>query len=246
MQILSKIEKKIQKLFHKACADYGLLTDGDKVLVALSGGKDSLELLRLLAFQQKIYKPRIHVSAVHVVMDNVPYETDLSYITDFCEKLDVKLHVVHTSFEERKDSNKPTCFMCSWNRRKTIFNFATQEGYNKVALGHHQDDVLVTLLMNMFYEGSIQTMPPSLQMKHYPITIIRPMCLVPEYMIEQVAGDLAFEKQKARCPFEKETRRNTVTEMFRRMEQENSEVRHSLWSSMSNIYQSMLPHKSQS
>ena len=241
MQKLSKTEHKIQKLFHKACADFGLLADGDKVLVALSGGKDSMELLRLLAYQQTVYKPKISVSAIHVVMDNVPYETDLDYITEFCKNLNVELYIVHSSFEERENNKKPTCFMCSWNRRKTIFSFAAQEGYNKVALGHHQDDVLVTLLMNMLYEGSIQTMPPSLRMKFYPVTIIRPLCLVPEYMIEQVAESLNFKKQKTKCPYEKATRRNSVSELFKKLESENKEVRHSLWSSMSNINELMLP-----
>ena len=243
MQKLSKLENKIQRLFHKACANYELLSDGDKVLVALSGGKDSMELLRLLALQQIILKPRIMVSAIHVIMDNVPYETDLDYIYDFCKKHNVNLYVKHTSFEELEDSKKPKCFLCSWNRRKTIFNFAMQEGYNKVALGHHQDDLIITLLMNMFYAGSIQTMPPALKMKHYPITVIRPMCLVPEHMIEKVAEELSFKKQKAKCPFENVTQRNTITELFRKMEKMNSEIRYSLWSSMGNIYQSMLPQK---
>ena len=154
---IGKIEKKVQRLFRTACADYRLLEDGDRVLVALSGGKDSLELLRLLGRQQKILKPKIEVEAIHVVMDNVPYVTDKEYLQATCDELGIKFHIVHTSFEEREDCKKPRCFMCSWNRRKAIFTFASDGGFNKVALGHHQDDVIVTYLMNIFYEGAIQT-----------------------------------------------------------------------------------------
>ena len=92
------MEKKIQRLFHRACAEYSLLEDGDRVLVALSGGKDSLMLLRLMGEQQRIFKPRIEVEAVHVVMDNIPYETDHTYIQRFCEEAGVRLTILHSSF----------------------------------------------------------------------------------------------------------------------------------------------------
>ena len=87
---IGKIEKKVQRLFRTACADYRLLEDGDRVLVALSGGKDSLELLRLLGRQQKILKPKIEVEAIHVVMDSVPYVTDKEYLQATCDELGVK------------------------------------------------------------------------------------------------------------------------------------------------------------
>ncbi|MCM1079007.1 MAG: tRNA 2-thiocytidine biosynthesis TtcA family protein [Bacteroidales bacterium] len=234
-------ERKIQRLFRKGCAEYRLLEDGDRILIALSGGKDSLELARLLAGQQKIYKPRIRVEAAHVVMDNIPYETDRSYIKSFCNSLGIKLHILHARFEEREDSRKPRCFLCSWTRRKTLFGFATANGFNKVALGHHQDDILVTLLMNMTFEGSMQTMPPRLEMEHFPLTVIRPLCLVPEHLVKTVAETEGFEKQKTACPYEQVTRRQSMTEMFRKLEELNPEARYSLWNSMRNIHNELLP-----
>ena len=93
---IEKTERKIQRMFSRACSEYSLLEDGDRVLVALSGGKDSLELVRLMARQQHILKPRITVEAAHVVMDNIPYETDLRFITSFCERHGVRLNVIHT------------------------------------------------------------------------------------------------------------------------------------------------------
>lgn len=247
-----KNEKKIQRLFTRACAEYSLLEDNDRILVALSGGKDSLELVRLMARQMKIHKPRISVEAAHIIMDNIPYETDRTYIQKFCEELGMKLHILHSSFSNSEEKGteaqnerkrKTNCFLCSWNRRKTLFSFASKNGFNKIALGHHQDDILVTLLMNMTFEGSMQTMPPMLKMEHYPISIIRPLCLVPEENIKQQAEMLGFEKQKALCPYEESSRRQEMTEIFRRLESMNPEARYSLWRSMTNIKQDFLPNK---
>jgi len=274
------MEKKIQRLFHRACAEYSLLEDGDRVLVALSGGKDSLMLLRLMGKQQRIFKPHIEVEAVHVVMDNIPYETDHTYIQRFCEEVGVRLTILHSSFEPlptpsmvfippsvpplsgdrnpRRGSSPPLgerggsvsggvlrrqktpCFLCSWNRRKAIFSFAQERGFNKVALGHHQDDILTTLLMNMIYEGSIQTMPPKLKMKHYPVEIIRPLCLVPEKMIGEEAERLGFEKQKTPCPYDRQTKRKEINDLFYQLEAMNPEARYSLWNSMRNIHPDLL------
>lgn len=228
-------ERKIQRLYGKGVKDYGLLEDGDKILVALSGGKDSLELLRLLSRQMRIFKPLIVVEAAHVVMDNIPYETDRSYLQHFCEEQGVKLHILHGSFDESTDPRKTRCFLCAWNRRRLLFQFAEENGFNKVALGHHQDDILVTLLMNMTFEGSIQTMEPKMEMEHYPLTVIRPLCLVPESLIKTIAEGLGFHKQKVLCPYEETTRRTTMTEFFRQLEEMNPEARYSLWNSMSNI-----------
>lgn len=221
--------RKITKLFNKACADYHLLADGDKILVALSGGKDSLMLLQLLAAQARIYKPSIRVEAAHVVMDNIPYETDSTYLASFCEKAGVKLHILHSSFDESTDKRKTKCFLCAWNRRKSLFMFAEQNGFNKVALGHHMDDILVTYLMNITFEGNATTMQPMMQMEHYNLSVIRPLCLVHESWIKEYAQIAGFEKQKAPCPYEQETHRLSMSKVFAHLEKLNPEARYSLW-----------------
>lgn len=236
-----KTECRIRRLFHKGCVEYGLVADGDRILVALSGGKDSLCLLRMLARQSRLHKPAIRVEAAHVIMDNIPYETDRTFLVRFCEEHGVRLHLLHSSFNESTDRRRTKCFLCSWNRRKTLFTFASENGFNKVALGHHQDDIIVTLLMNQTFEGSIQAMPPKLTMEHYPLEVIRPLCLVPESMIAELAEQLGFEKQKTSCPYETVTHRATMTRLFRRLEEINPEARHSLWSAMKNVHHDLLP-----
>ena len=167
-------------------------------------------------------------------MDNIPYETDRSYLQAFCAENGIKLHILHSSFDESTDPRKTRCFLCAWNRRKTLFEFAVNNGFNKIALGHHMDDILVTFLMNITFEGSASTMLPSLRLKHYPLTIIRPLCLVYEADIRQVAEELQFTKQKALCPYEETTRRRDMQQIFQQLEQLNPEARYSLWRAMMN------------
>lgn len=231
---MNKSEQQVFKRFNKGCVDYRLLEDGDRILIALSGGKDSLELVRMLAQRARIYKPHIEVEAAHIIMDNIPYETDRSYLLEFCREQGVRLHILHSSFDESTDPRKTRCFLCAWNRRKTLFEFAVTQGFNKIALGHHMDDILVTFLMNITFEGSASTMLPSLRLKHYPLTIIRPLCLVHEADIRKVAEELQFAKQKAQCPYEETTRRSDMQQIFQQLEQLNPEARYSLWRAMMN------------
>lgn len=227
-------EQRIQKRFHQGCADYQLLEDGDKILIALSGGKDSLMLVKLMGAQAKIHKPAIRVEAAHVIMDNIPYEADTSYLEGFCAEQGVTLHVLHSSFDESTDMRKTKCFLCAWNRRKALFTFAAENGFNKIALGHHQDDILVTWLMNMTFEGSNFGMEPKVVMRHFPLQLIRPLCLAHEEWIAEVAEREGFAHQKRLCPYETSTRRNDMTRIFHELQDLNPEARYSLWTAMNN------------
>ena len=155
--------RHIRTRFNRGIARYGLIDDGDRIMVALSGGKDSLALLSLLAEKSRIFKPRFSVVAVHVVMSNVGYSSDLDYLRSFSESHGVPFFHVETSYEYSEQSDKPHCFLCSWNRRKALFEKAKEMGCNKIALGHHMDDILETLLMNMLFSGSPSPMTPLLR-----------------------------------------------------------------------------------
>lgn len=227
-----RTEERIRRKFNQACVDYSLLEDGDRILIALSGGKDSLELCRLLAARVRIYRPQIQVEAAHVIMDNIPYETERTYLQYFCDELGLRLHLLHGSFDAASDPRKTRCFMCARTRRRMLFHYAVEQGFNKVALGHHQDDILITWLMNITYEGNTSTMLPKLPLQHYPLQLIRPLCLVEESWIRQVAEGLAFQHQKVPCPYEETTTRSHMTDIFRQLEQLNPEARYSMWQAM--------------
>lgn len=224
------LEKRIRERFVKAFATYHLLEDDDYVLVGLSGGKDSLCLLEMLAKRAKIDHPRFRVEAVHVRMENISYETSTAYLEQFCRDLDVPLHIITTRFEP--SDKKPPCFLCSWYRRKEIFNLAQKLGCNKIALGHHQDDFLHTCLMNQFYQGRFDTMPALLKMRKMPLSIIRPLCMVEEADIQRYAELRDYEKQVKLCPYETDSHRDDMRALFNQIQQQNPEARHSLWNAI--------------
>ena len=272
-----RLEKRLKERFVKAMATYHLIEDDDKILVGLSGGKDSLLLTELLAKRSKIQHPRFTVEAIHVRMANIHYETDTSYLQAFCDNLGVKLHVVTTHFEVQEASLAPTssqplapsgtqvgtrenlkpqtsaraslacyqrdarnlkhkqkqpCFLCSWNRRKQLFNLAQELGCNKIALGHHQDDILHTALMNLTFQSHFATMPVRLKMRKMPLTLIRPLCLIQETDIKAWAELQGYEPQKKRCPYETSSNRTSIKAVYDQLEQLNPEVRYSLWSAL--------------
>ena len=219
-------------------ATYRLIEDDDKILVGLSGGKDSLLLLELLAKRSKIQHPRFDVEALHVRMDNIQYETDTSYLQQFCEDLGVRLHVRTARFETGNENGedirkqKQPCFLCSWNRRKQLFNLAQELGCNKIALGHHQDDIIHTALMNLAYQAHFATMPVKLKMRKMPLTIIRPLCLIKEDDIKQYAEQQGYQKQQKLCPYETDSHRTDIKHIYDQLEQMNPEVRYNIWGAL--------------
>lgn len=222
--------KRLNERFVKAFVTYKLLEDDDHVLVGLSGGKDSLLLTELLAKRARIARPRFRVEAVHVRMENVSYETSTDYLETFCKELDVPLHIVTTRFEESDE--KPACFLCSWYRRKQLFNLAQELGCNKIALGHHRDDIIHTTIMNLVYQGRFGTMPALLRMRKMPLTVIRPLCLIEESDIRRYAELCGYEKQLKHCPYEHDTQRTAIAKLCQEMEQMNPEMRFSVWKAL--------------
>ncbi len=233
-----RLEHRLKERFVKAMATYHLIEDDDRILVGLSGGKDSLLLTELLANRAKIDHPRFSVEALHVRMENIQYETDTSYLQQFCDEQGVKLHLRTTRFEigeetvnDARDARrqKQPCFLCSWMRRKEMFNLAQELGCNKIALGHHQDDMLHTALMNLTFQGRFDTMPARLKMHKMPLTMIRPLCLIEEADIKAYAEMKGYQKQKKICPYETNSHRTDIKRLYDEIEQINPEARYSIW-----------------
>ena len=253
---------KIVRLFHKACADYRLIEDGDHILIGLSGGKDSLALTELLGARSKIYKPRFQVTALHVRVKERDYHSDLSYLESFCSQAGVPFIVRDTEIGENPTGvagptasavlqrSGPTaqrsyanpCFLCSWYRRKTLFNVAQELGCNKIALGHHRDDLIETMLMNLIYQGSFATMPPMLLMEKMPLRIIRPLCLIDEELLIAHAAEQGYEKQTVLCPFEHVSSREKAKKLLAQIKAMNPEAMDSMYGAMSNVKEAYLPH----
>ena len=227
-----KIMRRLEQRFNKGVVKYRLIEDGDKILIGLSGGKDSLALLELLARRSRILKPKFTVIAVHVGMTNIPYQSDLEYLKGYSEDLGVPFVHYETFFDPSTDTRKSPCFLCSWTRRKALFD---------IALGHHMDDILETLLMNITFQGAFSTMPPKLVMRKFEMTIIRPMCLVHEADLIEMARIRGFRKQIKDCPYESLSNRSNMKDVLYSLEKMNPEARYSLWKCMTNIQEELLP-----
>ena len=249
---LIKLRTRLTKRFHKACADYGLIADGDHILIGLSGGKDSLALVEFLGKRAQVYVPSFKVTAVHVRVKERDYHSDISYLEDFCARARVPFVVRDTEIGDEASSlevkgketkAKHPCFLCSWYRRKVLFDVAKELGCNKIALGHHKDDLVETLLMNLIFQGSIATIPPMLQMEKMPIQMIRPLCLIEEKDIQRYAELSQYVKQQKLCPLEKVSSRAEVKQLLKQLEMMNPNVRDSIYGAMENIKADYLPSR---
>lgn len=240
--------------------EYRLIDDGDKILIGLSGGKDSLALVKLLGQRARVRHPQFSVVALHVRMREISYETDTTYLQQFCEENGVEfvcetfginngfsgfngsnetpepsetLETIETSetpetSEARNRKQKTPCFLCSWNRRKALFTKAQELGCNKIALGHHRDDIIHTTLLNLFFQGQFATMPAKLKMRKMPITIVRPLCLIDEADLKEYAQQNDFQKQRKLCPHEHESNRTTMADLFKQIEAITPEARYNV------------------
>ncbi len=234
---------KAFKEFKRAIEEYGLIGEGDHILVGLSGGKDSLALLELLGQYKRTGHVDFSMTALHVSMSNIPYQSDVEYLRSFAEKCGASfLHSV-TSFDMSTDKRKTPCFLCSWSRRKRFFDVAKELGCRKIALGHHKDDILRTLLMNLTFQGSFGTMPPLLKMDKFDMTIIRPMALIEEHELAELAEAHQYVKQKVLCPYETASHRETMKEVMARLSEMNPNVKGSMWNAMENVQLDYLPKK---
>ncbi|MBP6610218.1 MAG: tRNA 2-thiocytidine biosynthesis protein TtcA [Paludibacter sp.] len=247
MNELSKTELKtlttIRAKFKKGIADYQLIANDDHILIGLSGGKDSLALVQLLGERMRIFVPRFKVTAAHISVENISYQSDLSYLKAHCEKYGIELIHKTVGFDMEQDPGKSTCFLCSWHRRKTLFDIAKELGCNKLALGHHLDDITETLMLNMVYQGAIATMPPKLKMDKFDMTIIRPLCLLTEKEMKELERIENYQQQIKNCPYEKDSSRSDAKKLISDLEKWNPDIRQSLWAAMQNVKQDYLPQK---
>lgn len=221
---ISRLRKKLASSLSVGMRRLQLIEDGDKILMGISGGKDSLAMLDLLSMRQKIHKPSFQLEAVHVRVNTAYYETDTADLCSFAEERGLRLNIMDVPLQADSKGSRPPCFLCAWNRRKTMFRLAQELGCNKIALGHHKDDIVQTALMNLFYSGRFASMEPKMQMDKFPIQIIRPLYLVREEEILLWSKLNHFPQMKKRCIYESDTKRTYIRTLIHSLEQENPYV----------------------
>lgn len=233
--------KNFQSKLSQAINKYQLIDKDDRVLVGVSGGKDSMSLLSGLAKRAKYKGQAFTIIAVHIDITNVPYSIDLDYIRRFCAKNNINFIVEKLEVDFEQNTGKPQCFVCSWHRRKRTFELSKELNCNKIAFGHHMDDAIETLLINMCYHNSISSLPASLNMFDGRVKLIRPMILLTDKEIKEFANTENFPSEKTICPWSDKTKRNQASEIVDEIEKRFKYARHGMFKSMSKIHLDYLP-----
>ena len=210
--------KKTLGCIRKADTDFQLIGDGDRIAVGVSGGKDSLLLLHALSLYRKFSHKNFTVTAVTVTLGLEPF--DISGIRALCEELEIPYIVKETQigeiiFEYRKEKNP--CALCAKMRRAILAKACQESGCNKLALGHHREDVLETLFMSLFYEGRFHTFHPKTLMSRTGITVIRPLVYLPESHVKHMLKTLSLPVVSSPCPANGETKRQEMKELMKKL-----------------------------
>jgi len=220
----------------KAIHRYGLIQEGDRILVGVSGGKDSLTLLHLLHERSK--RVPIHYELMPVYID-LGFDSDRTEILKtIFEKKGLPYHIEFTDIGRRANSSENRenpCFLCSWERRKRLFHLAHRFKCNKIALGHHKDDIIETLLLNIFYSAEISTMVPLQALFKGKITLIRPLALLEEKKIERFAREMGLPFGPSGCPSSGKTKRKVVKDLIEALNKKNRRVKGNIFRALSNI-----------
>lgn len=225
--IIGKMRKTIQ--------EYGLIQNGDRVAVALSGGKDSMALLSALkAFQA--YSP-IHYTLHAITVDPGFNHFNTDIMTQFCKSISVPYTIIHTHiahivFDVRSEANP--CALCANMRRGALAQEMQKLGLNVLALGHHEDDALHTLFLNMFYAGKMNTLEFKTHLERSDIILIRPFLSVSERAIKGAVKRSSIPVAKSPCPMDKQTKREDIKELIELLQKRNPNIKKSLVAAMRN------------
>ncbi len=232
------------KALNKAQRKYRLLADGDVILAAVSGGKDSLTMLDLLERRRRTGQEHYSLVATHIVSDyycgrKVPDE----WLSAWCAAKNIPLVLEPIEVaEEITASERGRCFLCARARRRALFEMADRMGCNKIALGHHADDVAETTLMNLLYSGRIDTIEPKADFFEGRLVVIRPLILIEERDIVPYAQASGLPLAGELCPDGAVSRRAFVKELLRQAEREHHDVKRSMYYAMERYRQALARH----
>ncbi|MBQ2767520.1 MAG: tRNA 2-thiocytidine(32) synthetase TtcA [Clostridia bacterium] len=222
--------KHILSYTRRAVADYEMISPGDRIAVGISAGKDSLTLLYALAALRRFYPVPFELDAVTIDMgfDGM----DFAPISALCRELDVPYHVIptkisHIIFDVRKESNP--CSLCAKMRRGALHNAAKELGCNRVALGHHFDDVVETFMLNLFHEGRIGCFQPVTYLSRTDLHLIRPLIYCPEKDIRYFANKVNLPVIKSPCPADGNTEREEMKQLLRTLDREHKGLRYRIF-----------------
>lgn len=214
----------------KAIEEFNMIEEGDKIAICLSGGKDSISMLKGFKALQRFYPKKFEIIAISINPGFEFFDTNL--LKNICQEIDVPLiiedaHIQEIVFNIREEKNP--CSLCANLRRGIINSIANREGCNKIALGHNQDDILETFLLNLFYAGSISTISPVAYMDRSQITVIRPLIYLSEKEIRKFIRKENIQVMPKACPMDGNSKREDMKNFIFEKQKEIPMFRANLW-----------------
>ena len=239
----NKLEKKLCRLVGQAIGDFGMIENGDKVMVCLSGGKDSYAMLDILLKLRERAPIDFEIVAVNLDQKQPGFPAEI--LPNYLKALGVQYHIenqdTYSIVKRVIPEGKTTCGLCSRLRRGILYRVADELGATKIALGHHRDDILETLMLNMFFAGKLKGMPPKLRSDDGKHIVIRPLAYVPEKLLERYAVDMNFPIIPCNlCGSQPNLQRGAMKEMLREWEKKHPGRVENLFRSMHHIVPSHL------
>ena len=220
----------------KALHRYQMISDGDRIIVGLSGGADSLTLMWMLTERLKRVPINYELFAVYI---DPGYEGSFGESLEwYGNKLGYSIRAEYTDYgllAHSPENRENPCFLCSRLRRKRLFEIADELGCTKLALGHNKDDIIETLLMNICYAGEISTMVPSQSFFQKKFTVIRPLAFADEQLIRKFARDQKFPEFINACPSANTSKRKEVKTLLQQLYRTNKKVKGNIFRAMSNV-----------
>ena len=240
---LNKLQKKLRRETGRAIADFNMISEGDKVMVCLSGGKDSYTMLEILRNLQ--HSAPVNFELVAVNMDQKHPGFPEHILPEYLEKEGVAYHILekdtYSIVKEKVPEGKTTCGLCSRLRRGSLYGFAEEIGANKIALGHHRDDIVETLFLNMFYGGKMKAMPPKLRSDDNRNVVIRPLAYCREKDIIEFSALKEYPIIPCNlCGSQKNLQRQVIKDMLQQWDKQQPGRIENIFAAVQNIAPSQL------
>jgi tRNA 2-thiocytidine biosynthesis protein TtcA len=239
----NKLHKRLRRLTGQAIQDYNMIEDGDRVMVCLSGGKDSYTMLDMLLSLQRRAPVKFELVAFN--LDQKQPDFPAHVLPDYLTQLGIPFHILerdtYSVVKRVVPEGKTMCSLCSRLRRGNIYAFAAQHGFTKIALGHHRDDIIATLFLNMFHGGKLKAMPPKLRSDDGKHVVIRPLAYCSETDIAEYAGQRGFPIIPCNlCGSQETLQRKQVRRMMDQWEHDSPGRSEQIMKSLQNIEPSQL------
>ena len=240
---MSSSNKTLTRKIDKAIFKFKLIEPGDKILIAVSGGKDSLALAYFLGHKQKSFPIPFELGAVHIENDFEGCGKNPA-MAQLMEEWGIPFEIKTVPVLDRlKPGKTMNCYWCSTQRRMELIRYAGEHGYNKIALGHHMDDMLETFFMNMIYKSELSTMLPKLKYDKYPYTVIRPLAYVKEAEIIEFAEKIGILDAAGSCIYGTTSHRLDVRRIIDEMAaQEGNHVKDNIFEALNNPVHRYMPY----